>query len=44
MAGAYWSAIQEGLQKEPPDIPAIGSNLHFIANHCAIESQAGVCE
>ena len=42
MAATYWAAIEAGLQSKPPDVPAIGSNLHLAAYHCAIELQAGL--
>ena len=39
VASGYWRAIEQALQSEQPGIPTMGCNLHWIANHCAIESQ-----
>ena len=39
MASGYWKAIEQALDHPQPDIPTMGCNLHWIANHCAIESQ-----
>ena len=39
VASSYWTAIAQALDCPQPDIPTMGCNLHWIANHCAIESQ-----
>ena len=39
VASGYWKAIEQALDHPQPDIPTMGCNLHWIANHCAIESQ-----